>query len=308
MSMANKTFMIMACAFFSMHGVAQKVEVARFLNDRPAALSFTFDDGTEDHYTVVFQTLKRFGLKGSFALIGSRVGGVTSGKYKNIPCMSWEQAREMAEHGQEMTSHGYGHRNVEGLSEDDLRYEVQHNDTLIFEKTGVFPRTYIYPGNRKTDAAVAFCNRDRVCTRTYQISMGGKRDVEWFDKYARELIDNGKWGVTMTHAIYYGYDHFNDSTMFFRIMDRASSLRDSIWIAPLRDVGAYVTERDSVKLSIKVKRGEVIIKPKLNLDRKIYNQPLTILVDGIPYNIDPYARKIKIPVGNQKNSTSLVEN
>lgn len=275
---------------------AQKVKVARYMDNKPAALSLTFDDGMLEHYTVVYPCLKLLGLRASFALIGSRVGGVTNGKYKNIPCMTWEQAREMALHGQEMTNHGYRHRNVSSIVGDELRYEVQHNDTLIFEKTGVFPRTYIYPGNRKTESAIAFCERDRTCSRLYQISMGGKRDMEWFDRYVRDLMDNGKWGVTMTHAIYYGYDHFNDSTMFFRMMERAASLRDSIWIAPLRDVGAYVVERDNVKLDVETAEdGCVVIRPRLRLDRRIYNVPLTVLVDGVPYNIDPYADVVRIP-------------
>ncbi|MBM6993582.1 MAG: polysaccharide deacetylase family protein [Prevotella sp.] len=288
----NIIFLLLALPILT--ASAQRVRVAPYLDNKPAALSLTFDDGLLEQYTLVFPALKRLGLRATFGLIGSRVGATTSGKFKNIPCMTWEQAREMAQQGQEITSHGYAHRNVSTLSGEELRSEVQHNDTLIFEHTGIFPRTFLYPGNRKSEAAVDFCEQGRSCTRTRQISMGGKRTEEWFEEYVQDLTDQGGWGVTMTHAIVNGYDHFGDSATFFNILKRAAQLQDRLWIAPLCDVGAYVKERDNVKLKVTVKRDRVIIRPKLKLDKTIFNQPLTILVNGKPHNIDPYAKKIII--------------
>jgi peptidoglycan/xylan/chitin deacetylase (PgdA/CDA1 family) len=273
---------------------AQRVVVAKYLDNKSAALSLTFDDGLSEHYTVVFPLLRRLGLRATFGLIGSRMGGTTSGQYKNIPCMTWEQAREMAAQGQEMTNHGYAHRNLSTLAGEEMRAEVQRNDTLIFSHTGVFPRTLIYPGNRRSEAATAFCERDRTCTRTRQVSLGGKCTEEWMDEYLRKLVADGGWGVTMTHAIANGYDHFEQPEVFTRLMEKVARMAHRLWIAPMRDVGAYVRQRDSVRLKVKFKRDRVIIRPTLKLDRTIYNMPLTILVDGKPYNIDPYRRKIVI--------------
>ncbi|MDD4534000.1 MAG: polysaccharide deacetylase family protein, partial [Prevotella sp.] len=111
---------------------AQTVEVAPFLDNKQAALSITFDDGLLEHYIVAYPLLRDLGLHATFGLIGSRVGGVSNGKYKNIPCMTWVQAKEMAEHGQEITNHGYAHKNLSLLNLDSMRSEVQRNDTLIY--------------------------------------------------------------------------------------------------------------------------------------------------------------------------------
>ena len=88
---------------FCLEAKTQTVKVAPFLDNKQAALSITFDDGLLEHYIVAYPLLRDLGLHATFGLIGSRVGGVSNGKYKNIPCMTWLQAKEMAEHGQEIT-------------------------------------------------------------------------------------------------------------------------------------------------------------------------------------------------------------
>ena len=197
---------------------------------------------------------------------------------------SWEQAKEMAQDGQVMTSHGYGHKNVSKLTQDELRYEVQHNDTLIYQHTGIFPRTYFYPGNRKSDEAVAFCSKDRVGTRTYQVSLGSKRTQEWFENYLQEVIDKDEWGVTMTHGICIGYDCFGDETRLWKMFDYALEQARSgkLWIATFHDVAAYQQERDNTTLKIKTKKNQVVVTPKIKLNKTIFQMPLTLVLDFQP--------------------------
>ena len=196
---------------------AQSISIAKYADNRQAALSFTFDDGLKEQYSILFPKMKELGIKGTFCLIGSRMNQQPKNPEKQT--FSWEQAKEMAQDGQEITSHGYGHKNVSKLTQDELRYEVQHNDTLIYQHTGIFPRTYFYPGNRKSDEAVAFCSKDRVGTRTYQVSLGSKRTQEWFENYLQGVIDKGEWAVTMTHGIRMGYDSFGDETRLWKMFD-----------------------------------------------------------------------------------------
>ena len=169
---------------------AQSISIAKYADNRKAAISFTFDDGLKEQYSILFPKMKELGIKGTFCLIGSRMNQQPKNPEKQT--FTWEQAKEMALNGQEMTSHGYDHKNVSKLTQDELRYEVQHNDTLIYQHTGIFPRTYFYPGNRKSDEAVAYCSKDRVGTRTYQVSLGSKRTQEWFENYLQEVIEKGE--------------------------------------------------------------------------------------------------------------------
>ncbi len=279
---------------------AQSISIAKYAGNRQAALSFTFDDGLKEQYSILFPKMKELGIKGTFCLIGSRMNQQPKNREKQT--FSWEQAREMAQDGQEMTSHGYGHKNVSKLTQDELRYEVQHNDTLIYQHTGIFPRTYFYPGNRKSDEAVAFCSKDRVGTRTYQVSLGSKRTQEWFENYLQGVIDKGEWAVTMTHGIRIGYDSFGDETRLWKMFDYALEQARSgkLWIATFHDVAAYQQERDNTTLKIKAKKNQVVVTPKMKLNKTIFQMPLTLVMDFQPVKAMQDGSKIPVKYENGK--------
>lgn len=253
------------------------IYVARYYGDRQAAISYTFDDGLQEHYTMVFPKLRELGLQGTFCIIGNKVGR----DQKGTPCMTWAQIKEMSEAGQEITNHGYKHLSVEKLTDPEaLRYEVQHNDTLIYENTGVFPRTFFYPGNRKTPEALAFTKKDRVGTRTFQVSFGSKRDSLWMANWLSQLLKKGEWGVAMTHGITIGYDHFTDPHILWNHLEQISQMQDCIWVATFHDVSAYITERDSISFDISRSKNKITISPKISLDTTLFCHPLTLVLEG----------------------------
>ncbi len=275
--MKTKGKILAIAALLLVHTVSAQtpIRVARYWGGRRAAVSYTFDDGLLEHYTLVRPQLNRLGLKATFCIIGSKVGG----NQKGTPCMNWQQLREMAQEQHEVTSHGYRHQSVEKLTGEALRYEVQHNDTLISREVGAFPRTYFFPGNRKTAEALELCGKDRVGMRTRQISFGSKRDSLWSVRWLDGIVKRGEWGVTMTHGITTGYDAFPDPNVLWHHLERAASMQDSLWIATFHDVAAYIAERDAVRLDIR-REGDVIkVMPSCPLDERIFQQPLTLEVD-----------------------------
>ena len=279
---------------------AQKISIAKYADDCQAAISFTFDDGLKEQYSILFPKMKELGIKGTFCLIGSRMEHHPKNPEKQT--FSWEQAKEMAKDGQEMTSHGYNHKNVTKLTAEELRYEVQHNDTLIYQYTGIFPRTYFYPGNRKSDGAVAYCSKDRVGTRTYQVSLGSKRTQEWFEKYLQGVIDKGEWAVTMTHGIRMGYDSFGDETRLWKMFDYAlnQARNGKLWIATFHDVAAYQQERDNTTLKIKAKKNQVMVTPKMKLNKNIFQVPLTLILDFQPIKATQAGKNLPIKYKDEK--------
>ncbi len=295
----NLNLLTLLCAFAPITGAnAQSVHIAKYADNKQAALSFTFDDGLKEQYTVLFPKLKELGIKGTFCLIGAWMERPP--KNPNKQPFTWEQAKEMALDGQEITSHGYNHKNVSKLTPAELRFEVQHNDTLIYQHTGVFPRTYFYPGNRKSDEAVAYCSKDRVGTRTFQVSLGSKRTQEWFESYINNLIERGEWGVTMTHGLRIGYDCFGDETRLWKMFDYALSQQSMLWIATFHDVSAYQQERDNTKLKVKVKKNQVIVTPKMKLNKEIFNVPLTLVLDFKPQQAMQAGNSLQIKESNGK--------
>lgn len=294
-----KLLLIIATIMWVSVAVGQPdIHVASFYGDRQAAISYTFDDGLQEHYTMVFPKFKELGLKGSFCIIGSKVGK----DQKGTPCMTWEQLREMVEAGQEITSHGYKHLSMEKLTEPEaLRYEVQHNDTLIYNKVGMFPRTYFFPGNRKTEEGLAFTQKDRVGTRTSQVSFGSKRDSLWMQNWLNRLLKKGEWGVTMTHGITTGYDCFPNPQVFWDHLEQVAKMQDRIWVATFHDVAAYTAERDTISLDIQASKSDIIVTPSLSLDPKLFFHPLTLVVSAEA--IEVKQGKNKLPLTKKDGKT-----
>ena len=273
------------------------IYVATYHGDRRAAIVYTFDDGLLEHYTMVFPELKKRGLKATFGIVGSKVGG----DMKGTPCLTWENLREMAADGQEIASHGWEHRNVTKLSPEALRHEIERNDSAIADSVGIKPSTYFYPGNRKSEAAVARCEAGRVGSRLAQVSMGSKRDSAWMRQWTDGLLKSGNWGIAMTHGITTGYDAFGDPTRFWRHLDYVSSLRDSLWVGTLADVTAYLRERGNVRLDITATPKGVCVTPHMTLDSAIYRHPLTLVVNtALPLKATQGGRPLNVKTNNGK--------
>lgn len=250
------------------------IHVATYYGGRRASVTFTFDDGLLEHYTLVFPELKRRRLKATFGIVGSKVGR----DMKGTPCLTWPMLREMAADGQEIASHGWEHRNVTTLAPEALRHEIERNDSAFADSLGLRPMTYFYPGNRKSEAAVARCEAGRVGSRLAQVSLGSKRDSAWMRRWVDGLLADGGWGVAMTHGITTGYDALGDPSRLWGLLDYVGSLRDSLWVATLADATAYRRERGAVAIEVMQAAGTVVVKPSLPLDSSVYRHPLTLVV------------------------------
>lgn len=270
--------------------------IAAFFGNMCGALSLTFDDGLRDQYTIAWPKMRTLGLKGSFGLIGQRMDNCPANPDKAV--FTWQQAAEMAADGQEMTNHGWSHSNVAKLSPTLLCAETGRGDSAIAANTGLRPTTYFYPGNRKSPEAVAAVARGRVATRTFQTSLGSKRNLQWFQCFLQELIDKGQWGITMTHGIARGYDCFATPDTFLAMLDYAAKLREKLWIAPLRDVGAYTAERDSTAMRCRKDGNTLYIELSSELDPALFDQPLTIVFDEKPLLVEQDGRQLPIYLSN----------
>lgn len=268
--------------------IKPQVRIAQYKDDCAAAISYTFDDGLLEQYTELFPQLKKYGIKASFCLNGYAIdryehllsiGDTADVLIKDKPRMTWKMVREMSDQGQEMTSHGWAHKNVKKLEGEALRYEVQHNDTVIWQHTGVFPRTYFYPGNAKSPEKVAYCSQERVATRTEQVSIGSKRNEAWLRQWVADLIRDHRWGVGMTHGLSRGYDHFKDTQILWNHFAYISRLRDKVWVDTFHDIAAYTKERDAIHIKTKISKRKIIVKPSLSLREDLFHEPLTLVVN-----------------------------
>ena len=266
----------------------RQVSVAPYWGGRQAALSLTFDDGLQDQFTLAAPELKKRGLRATFAIVGSKVGGIMRSSQDRkmgidgTPCMTWDMLRQLVADGHEIGSHGWGHKNVTKLSDEALRHEVLCNDSALHAQTGQWPRSYFYPGNQKDSATVAFCEQGRVGSRLFQTSIGGKRDTLWLRRWVDGLLERGEWGVGMTHGIATGYDHFADPQVLWHLLDYVASLEGHLWVAPFAEVLAYIKERQNTRMDVCNQGRKAVVTLTTNLPADIFNYPLTLLLSSRP--------------------------
>lgn len=255
------------------------IYVTPFYQGKQAAISFTFDDGDEEHATLVAPELEKRGFRGTFWLIGSIVGT----QDEKRPRLTWEQARTMSDRGHEISNHTWTHPNLTRIDEQRVLTEILRTDSAIEANTGVRPITFCYPYNSSNTKVRKLASAGRVGTRLKQVGHGQQNNKSTPEKLTRWLnrtIESGDWGVTMTHGINVGYDKWYHPEVLWNFFDEVKSKEDSVWVATFRDVAAYRAEREHLLLKVKTHKNKIIIRPRLALDRKLFAHPLTMKIKG----------------------------
>ncbi|MHB9056310.1 MAG: polysaccharide deacetylase family protein [Paludibacteraceae bacterium] len=253
------------------------VRIAKFKHDKPAAISYTFDDGLKEHYTLVAPELEKRGFRGTFWINGNTIN-------RNEPVITdttrttWAELKEMYDRGHEISNHGWSHKKLTSIPAEEAKTEIDKNDSIILVKTGKKPVTFCYANNAKNPEVIRLASKNRVGTRTFQRSVGSKSTPEDLDKWVDELIANREWGVGMTHGISYGYDAFKEPKILWNHLDKVKMLENKIWVGTFREVAAYTQERDSIQISTNKKKNGYEIFPVLNLNKNLFNEPLTMII------------------------------
>ncbi|MEI7603648.1 MAG: polysaccharide deacetylase family protein [bacterium] len=97
----------------------------------------SFDDGYEDHYSVAFPILKKYGFLGVFAVITGNVGKPNY--------MNWDQILEMKKAGNEIASHTVSHPNLANISSQKLTQELENSKQTLDSTLGQNTQVIIYP-------------------------------------------------------------------------------------------------------------------------------------------------------------------
>lgn len=260
--------------------------IAKWRGNAQCALSYTFDDGLADQYTLAFPVMKECGIRGTFWLVGSKISnpsGFRSRVERHTPTMTWEMVKEMAAAGQEMSSHGFAHAKLAQMDNDAIIKEVLDNKRLLKEKAGIDALTFAYPFNAKInknkESIVELVeSQGLIGSRRAQKAFGGGITPE----KAKALVERAKkkheWLVFMTHGIARGYDAFKDPQVFYSHL-RWVSKEPGIWIAPFCEVCAYEKERNATTLEFeKLEDGSLRVTPKVEgLDASLFKEPLTLV-------------------------------
>ena len=135
----------------------------------------------------------------------------------------------------------------------------------------------------------------RICNREYQFGLGkanSHQTRESIQQWLRQQIDERAWGVTMSHGIYSAWDRWEEPWILWDLFRELAYKSDTIWTETFAKVGAYVTERDAVKLDVVKKKGIITVTPSLDLDPVLFSEKLTLKVSGMPKPGSKAAKKV----------------
>lgn len=96
-------------------------------------VALTFDDGPSSKYTpLLLEGLKERGVQATFFLMGKNIEG------------NEDLVRQMQEEGHVIGNHTYNHVQLNRVSEQTAKEEIEKTSNEIYEVTGVYP-SYIRP-------------------------------------------------------------------------------------------------------------------------------------------------------------------
>ncbi len=127
--------------------LADGIEQGRTFERKTVAI--TFDDGTEDNYTLGFPIFQKYAYPVTIFLQTQNMDGVYEGKH----LLSWAQVREMAGGGVSFGSHTRRHAYLPHLTEEQLRDEIIGSKKDLDEQLGPATRFLCYPVGGFTEQA-----------------------------------------------------------------------------------------------------------------------------------------------------------
>lgn len=259
--------------------------IAKFDGDRAAAISYTFDDGLRDQYTLAVPMLNEVGFKGTFFIIPNSTPETLEDARKNDDKkrawggITWSELKEMAAQGHEIGSHTWSHRNLKNLSADEVEAEFTNANEAIQAHLGQATLTLAFPFNASTPEIQATALRHYVAYRAYQTATSGGTTAESLNTWADKLVKDGKWGVIMTHAVAKGYAAVSDAEVFRAHFMYVKSREADIWGDTFANISRYEKEREDATLKITGGTSQATCVLQGTLDVQLYNVPLTIVLE-----------------------------
>ncbi|MDR2918872.1 MAG: polysaccharide deacetylase family protein [Tannerella sp.] len=268
-------FCLLAVACFFVSCTADDdatVRIARFKGDKTCAISYTYDDGMKEHYTLVAPEMEKRNFYGTFWVNGNAVGS-------DAYYATWPELKEMARAGHEISNHSWSHANLTQITHDEVRVEIAKNDSIIFAETGMPSYTFCYPYNAMNDTVIQIAAENRVGTRLTQYAIGTASTPEKLSEWVNGLLKTAGWGIAMIHGITSGYDAFTSDSILWNHFDEVAAQQEQIWVGTFREVAAYEKERESISLNIQKKKRYWLITPSLELDKDLFYERLTLVID-----------------------------
>jgi peptidoglycan/xylan/chitin deacetylase (PgdA/CDA1 family) len=286
--------------------------ICTWYQNKPGAVSVSFDDASYTQYASAYPILEKYGIKATFSVVGEWAFDeptyTAEPDHFEIQKMGWPQFLELFNHGHELAAHGYYHERYDKFAAvPDLADEMKKIKTLIETRTNsrVFTLNYPYSfacGNIPEAAREAgfLFGRTGLDTinpptpvnmyllATNVILNTEQPDSTTFQNWLQQT--KGNWLILMYHHLFplnskemelirlhnVAYSYSLPPESFEKQMQ--ALITKNYWVAPISEVGKYIIERDNMEIRLIVCRNKIYICTLTNLDKQVYDRPLTLKV------------------------------
>lgn len=108
-------------------------------------LSFTFDDGFEECYSVIAPILEKFDTRGTFFINSNYISSNLEYQeqfHKRVKTftkkpMTWDQIVDLHNRGHIIGSHSLDHKKFSALQDDEIQFQIKKNKEIIERKVNI---------------------------------------------------------------------------------------------------------------------------------------------------------------------------
>ena len=263
-------------------------------DNKKAAVTFIEDDGYYDSTVFYNNEFKKYGLRGSVALISKPIADL-----KTSDPNAYHQWQDIINQGYiDVSNHTYEHIDLVGLSDSELQLQINYSRALL---RSMFPGQsvvgFVAPENDTDDKVVQVIKQQHYSVR----NSGGNYSVNpdnysWYHlgfiqvdntSQAKDLnrdvdsaIVNHSWLLEMEHAVNLTHDPnsgYPTPETFDAHFAYVASKKNDVWCDSLEAVTKYIRERQGASLKV-VKNNSNVREINLTdkLPNDIFNYPLTL--------------------------------
>ena len=283
--------------------------------ERASAVGFLGYQGTIDYHTQAGSLIDAGKEEEAYKVIDEVYKKVRAGAFKpgyqsnkevaDAKGVTWEKIKTYAQQGHEFASHTVTHPRLAALDEANMLYELEKSKEDILKQLGpeytfsaegpygtenervMEYALKIYPAlrNRMPEPYLAEINRGSKM----QPGEAKKEYVQWqrgaTTKTPLPLMKS--WVDTVAAhdnnwlvLVFHGVDNIGWESLSSDLLDEyfqyIKGKEDKLWVATFADVTKYMRQRMNADVQVSEKENKVIVNLTHDLDKTLYNLPLTL--------------------------------
>lgn len=131
-------------AGFAVIGLAEAIRRRAEPESFKNSVVITFDDGFRNFYTNAFPVLNRYGVTATMFLPTAHIGESPL-SFKGKECLTWDEVRELQNHGISFGSHTVTHPQLHDCDARSIKQEIVGSKQTIEQKLGCAVQSFSYP-------------------------------------------------------------------------------------------------------------------------------------------------------------------